>query len=142
MSNYESDFYTWTHEQAHFLRSKQFAQLDMAHLIEEIETMGRSEKRELESRLTVLLLHLLKWHYQPERRSRSWLLTIEEQRIKFASVLTDNPGLKQQLPAIIQNAYRLAKIGAAKETLLEKNEFPDSCPWRYEEMTDDNFYPD
>lgn len=100
MATYGNDFYSWTQQQAALLKSGQFSELDLANLIEEIESLGRSEKRELESRLTVLLLHLLKWQYQPVRRSRSWELSIDEQRVKFLRVLKDNPGLKSQLDEV------------------------------------------
>jgi len=80
MISYEQDFYGWTQEQAALLRAGRLTDLDIENLIEEVETMGRSEKRELESRLTVLLLHLLKWKYQPNRRGRSWNLTIKGHR--------------------------------------------------------------
>jgi hypothetical protein len=77
MATYETDFYGWTQQQAHLLKTGCLSSLDVANLIEEIETMGRSEKRELDSRLMVLLVHLLKWKYQPKRRGRSWELTIQ-----------------------------------------------------------------
>ena len=97
MISYESDFYGWTQEQAALLRAGRLADLDIENLIEEVETMGRSEKRELESRLTILLLHLLKWKYQEVRRGRSWELSIIEQRLKFDQILEENPGLKPKL---------------------------------------------
>jgi Domain of unknown function DUF29 len=142
MISYDKDFYSWTQEQAELLRKGQFNSLDIPNLIEEIETMGRSEKRELESRLTVLLLHLLKWKYQPARRGRSWNLTIKGQRIEYSNVLTDNPGLKPQLNTILGNAYKLARVKAATETQLDIDTFPTECPWMIEDITNDNFYPD
>ena len=102
MNSYEKDFYSWTQEQADLLRNGQFNNLDIPNLIEEIETMGRSEKRELESWLTILLLHLLKWKYQEVRRSRSWQLSIDEQRIQFEETLNENPGLKPELDEIVK----------------------------------------
>lgn len=104
MISYEKDFYSWTQEQASLLKSGQFNSLDIPNLIEEIETMGRSEKRELESRLTVLLLHLLKWKYQEVRRGRSWELSIIEQRLRFDETLEENPGLKSKLGEILTKA--------------------------------------
>jgi hypothetical protein len=142
MNTYENDFYTWTQQQAALLKSGKFADLDVQNLIEEIETMGRSEKRELESRLTILLLHLLKWKYQEVRRGRSWELTIEEQRIKFTETLEENPGLKPTLDEIVRKAYRLAVIQASKETKISKSIFPESCPWSLEQISNDIFYPD
>ncbi|TPQ24987.1 DUF29 domain-containing protein [Methylomonas koyamae] len=139
---YESDFYGWTQEQAGLIRSGRFSDLDIANILEEIESMGRSEKRALDSRLTVLLAHLLKWHYQPGRRGKSWQLTIEVQRISFVDVLDDNPSLKPQLPAILSHAYAKARIEAAKETGLDKTTFPVDCPWDWSAILDDGFYPD
>ncbi len=142
MINYEKDFYGWTQEQAGLLRAGRLLDLDIANLIEEIETMGRSEKRELQNRLTVLLVHLLKWAFQAERRGRSWRLTISGQRINFMDVLSDNPGLKPHLPLLLVNAYRLARINAAKESGLDLRSFPDCCPWTWEQIMDDDFYPE
>lgn len=87
MINYENDFYGWTQQQAALLKAGRLNDLDIVNLIEEIETMGRSEKRELQSRLMVLLVHLLKWKYQPARRGRSWLLTIKGQRMNLEDVI-------------------------------------------------------
>ena len=97
---HDTDFYTWTREQAGLLRAGNFANLDTAHLIEELESMGARERRELETRLSVLLQHLLKWRYQPERRGNSWRSTIRVQRIDAARVLADNPGLQSRMPEL------------------------------------------
>jgi len=142
MIEYENDFYGWTQEQAALLRAGHLSELDTDHLIEEIEALGRSEKRELESRLTVLLMHLLKWRCQTMRRSRGWGLTIDGQRIRLARVLSDNPGLKPLLPDLLSNAYRLAKVDAAKETGMEIKSFPFECPWTFGQIMDETFYPD
>jgi len=142
MISYEKDFYSWTHEQANLLRHGQFNSLDLPNLIEEIETMGRSEKRELESRLTILILHLLKWRYQEVRRGRSWQLSIDEQRFQFCKTLKDNPGLKPAVDEMLKDAYQLAVIKAAKETRISKNVFPECCPWTLAQLVDDEFYPD
>lgn len=142
MSDYQKDFYSWTCEQAELLRAGRFNELDVFNLIEEIETMGRSEKRELESRLTVLLVHLLKWQYQPTWRGRSWQLTIQEQRLEFFDVLNDNPGLKPQVQALLTRSYHKAEIRASKETGLDTNVFPNACPWEFAQLMDDAFLPD
>ncbi|MEI6067655.1 MAG: DUF29 domain-containing protein [Methylococcaceae bacterium] len=142
MINYNQDFYGWTQEQASLLKAGRLNDLDVINLIEEIETMGRSEKRELQSRLTVLLMHLLKWKYQANRRGRSWTLTIIGQRLKLASVIKDNPGLKPQLPDLINDAYTLARVNAAKETKLDIDVFEAACPWTFEQLINDGFYPD
>lgn len=142
MINYDQDFYGWTQEQAALLKCGQLTALDITNLVEEIETMGRSEKRELQSRLMVLLVHLLKWKYQPVRRGRSWQLTIEEQRGNCFDVLEDSPSLKSKLDAILLKAYINARTTASRETGLDKNDFPASCPWTYEQIIDGSFYPD
>ena len=142
MNSYEKDFYSWTQEQAELLKHGRFSDLDIANLIEEVESMGRSEKRELESRLTILLLHLLKWKYQDVRRGRSWQLSIDEQRMQFEKPLNENPGLKPALDQIIKDAYKLAVIKAARETKISKSIFPESCPWTLAQLIEDGFYPD
>jgi len=142
MNSYEKDFYSWTQEQASLLRNGRFSELDIDNLIEEVESMGRSEKRELESRLTILLLHLLKWKYQEVRRGRSWQLSIDEQRIQFEKTLNENPGLKPALDEIIKDAYRLAVIKAARETKISKAVFPECSDWTLAQFIEDGFYPD
>ena len=142
MINYDADFYGWTQEQAELLKAGRLSELDIDNLLEEVETMGRSEKRELDSRLTVLLLHMLKWQYQPIRRGRSWQLTIEGQRINFSETLYENPSLKPQLATILKKAYTKAIIKASQETALDKQTFPEQCPWTLSQILDDNFYPD
>ena len=142
MNHYETDFYTWTQEQSALLKAGQFSELDLDNLVEEIESMGRSEKRALESRLTVLLQHLLKWQYQPVRRGRSWQLTIKIQRIEFLKVLRDNLGLKNGLEQLLVDAYLSAVIRASQETGLDENVFPEHCPWAMADIIRQDFYPD
>lgn len=142
MSDYQKDFYGWTQEQAALLKAGRLHELDVINLLEEIETMGRSEKRELDSRLTVLLVHLLKWLYQPARRGKSWQLTIEGQRDNCFDVLDDNPSLKPQLNDLINRAYSKARTLAAKETGLDKSVFPVTCAWTLAQILDNEFYPD
>lgn len=142
MINYEHDFYGWTQEQAALLRAGRLTDLDINNLIEEIETMGRSEKRELQNRLMVLLVHLLKWHYQPVRRGRSWSLTIKGQRLNLEDVISDNPGLKPQIPELLNNAYRLAKVEASNQTGLDESMFPETCPWTLEQVRNAGYFPD
>jgi hypothetical protein len=142
MINYEKDFYGWTQEQASLLRTGRLNELDIENLVEEVETMGRSEKRELESRLTVLLLHLLKWKYQDVRRGRGWELSIDEQRLRFVETLEENPGLKPKIDEILKKAYQYAVLQAARETNISKNVFPSECPWLLNQITDDSFYPE
>lgn len=132
-ANYDVDFYGWTQEQAELLRAGRLAELDAHNLLEEIESMGRSAENELESRLQVLFMHLLKWAYQPSHRGKSWQLTIEEQRRKIDRRLNKSPSLKHKLPDIIKDAYGDAVISAERETGLERRVFPASCPWSIDE---------
>ena len=141
-TNYEDDFYAWANEQAAKLRSGQLTELDIEHIAEELETLGRSEKRELTNRLTVLLTHLLKWQFQPQWRSVSWEVSIDNQRLKIADHLQDNPSLNAQLDEAITRAYRLAVGQARKQTKLDKSTFPTQCPYTHEQILRDDFLPD
>ena len=130
---YDRDFYAWANEQAALLRAGRLSAADIAHIAEEIESMGRSEKRELTSRLAMLLAHLLKWRFQPERRGRSWQATIREQRSEVADVLADIPSLGARLDELLPNAYGKAVQIAIRETDLPEETFPAICPWSFEQ---------
>jgi hypothetical protein len=138
---YESDFYAWSREQAELLRAGKLAEADIEHIAEEIDSMGRTEKRELISRLDVLLLHLLKWGYQPRKRGPSWEASIWVQRDRIADHLDDNPSLKPLLPQALASAYRIAWREAVAETGLAASTFPEACPWTVEEVLDSGFWP-
>lgn len=138
---HEQDFHAWALQQAGLIREGRFAELDYQHLEEEIESMGASERRELVNRLGVLLAHLLKWQYQPERRGSSWRLTIEEQRQRAARVLRQNPSLKPRLGEFLVDAYQDARLIAARETGMDKRAFPDQCPYACALVLDPDFYP-
>jgi hypothetical protein len=138
---YERDFYGWANEQAKLLRSGRLAEADIGNIAEEIESMGRSERRELVSRLRVLLLHLLKWQFQPERQGSSWRGTIRTQRVEIRNHLLDNPSLKPHLPKLIATAYELGCLEAVTETGLRENTFPDICPWTFEQIASPDFLP-
>lgn len=127
---YQSDYYTWALTQA--LRRGLFEDLDIPNLAEEVEDIARSEARELESRLGVLLAQLLKWAYEPEGRSKSWRLTLREQRLHVGKLLKQNPGLKPEIAEILRDAYESARLQAAKETPLEEDDFPVEYPWTFE----------
>ena len=140
--NYERDFFAWAQEQAALLRSGDWAKADVEHIAQEIESMGKAEKRELISRLAVLLLHLLKWRFQPALRGTSWRLSIEQQRLKIADHIDDNPSLKPLLPTALASAYRDARLEASAETGLAVATFPDGCPWSAEQTLDAEFWPE
>lgn len=130
---YEQDFYLWTQITAKQLKENKFHEIDKINLIEEIESMGRSEKRELKSRLIVLLMHLLKWHYQPEKRSESWRSTITEQRICIEGLLEDSPSLKPLLSEVFEDCYQKARLKSSDETGIKLNFFPKESPFSLEE---------
>jgi hypothetical protein len=138
---HENDFYAWTKQQADILKSGTLASLDINYLIEELESMGASEKRELVNRLSLLLGHLLKWIHQPEKRSNSWLATIEEQRLEVIDLLEDNPSLKHQLEQEFNKAYAKAILFAIKETNLPESTFPSESPFTLEQVLDKSCLP-
>ena len=138
-ADYARDFYSWLMEQARFVREGRFDALDRDNLAEEIESLGREQFNKLVSALRVLMLHMLKRDHQPERRSRSWLLSIEAQRDDLDDVLDDNPGLKPRIAEAIGRAYRRARRDAAQETGLDQTAFPASCPYSFEDITSRDF---
>lgn len=138
---YDTDFYAWTQNQAALLREAKFGQLDLTNLIEEIEEMGKSQRRELESRLVVLIAHLLKWHYQPGQRSRSWEASIQVQRSSLRRLLRDNPSLRARMREFVDSAYPDAVTVAWGETGLERSVFPQACPYANKEILEETFFP-
>ena len=139
---YDEDFYAWANEQAGLLREGRLSEADIEHIAEEIESMGKSEKRELVNRLRILLLHLLKWQFQPSRRGATWEGSIINTRDELEDHLHDNPSLKSQILDALRSAYRRAVLDAVAETGLKKTSFPPTCPWGYDEIMDANFYPE
>ncbi|EQD53502.1 protein containing DUF29 [mine drainage metagenome] len=124
------------------MRSGRLSEVDTEHVAEEIESMGRGEKRELISRLAVLLLHLLKWRFQPVRQGASWRVSIANTRDDIADHLADNPSLRARLDEAIALAYRRARRQASLETGLREDAFPPACPWPFERMMAEDFWPD
>ena len=141
---YEQDFYAWTQEQGALLRDRKTKALDYVNLAEEVESLGKSQQHALESRLEKLVLHLLKWHYQPEKRLRgqSWQRTILEQRRRIDRLLQQNPSLRPTLPALIEDSYAYIRKRTSLETRLPLTMFPDTCPWGVSQILDDDFWPD
>ncbi|MEX0270874.1 DUF29 domain-containing protein [Leptolyngbyaceae cyanobacterium UHCC 1019] len=138
---YETDFYAWIQEQATLLRNQQWSQLDLPNLIEELESLGKQQRQELRNRLGVLVGHLLKWEYQPQYRSRSWLATVRVQRRDTVRLLKDNPSLQSYLDNALQEAYENAKDLAMGDTDLPEQTFPHVCPYSLNEILSDRFYP-
>ena len=121
-------------EQARHIRDGRFDALDRDNLAEEIEAAGAEQFNKLVSALRVLMLHMLKWDHQTALRSRSWVLSIEEQRLEIADVLADNPGLRPRAAEAIVRAYRWARLEAAKETGLDETVFPPACPYSFDDI--------
>lgn len=139
---YDQDFYAWTMKNAELIRQGKLSEIDAQHIAEELESMGKSERRELMSRMTQLLMHLLKWGYQPALRSRSWLVSIRNQHIQIRKLLQDSPSLQPQLEQTYTEAYRDAVSLAEAETGIDKAQFPFSCPFTLEQVLDEDFLPD
>jgi iron-sulfur cluster repair protein YtfE (RIC family) len=142
MTYHEHDFYTWAKENATLLRAKRFEELDIDNIAEELEDMGSSRERELESRLGILLAHLLKWYYQPERHSVSWTATIMEQRRRIERLLRKNPGLKAYLEEAFWEAYGDARLIAMRETGLQQDIFPESPSFTLTQVLDVCYWPE
>jgi hypothetical protein len=140
---YAEDFYLWTQQQAALLRTGKWQELDYENLAEEIESVGRSEKRELGHRLEVLLMHLLKWQYQPEgrREGHSWEDTIWEQRRQLVALLQDSPSLRHEVAPRLAQHYPAARRKAHRDTRLPDATFPVMCPWSVEQVLDEEFWP-
>lgn len=140
-TSYETDIVAWSQEQAALLRRGDFDALDVEHIAEEIEDVGKSEQRELASRMSVLVAHLLKWEFQPERRGSSWRRTIREQRRAIAVHIAETPSLKGSLanPNWLLGVWADAVTKAIADTGLA--EFPEDCRWTVDEMLSQDFYP-
>lgn len=146
MINPNEDYYAWTQETIEKLRQGRLNEVNTEVLIEELEDMGRSERRGIESRLSVLLMHLLKWQYQSDRRGHghSWRATIKEQRLRVKRLLRDNPSLQSQFPIINAEAYESAVLKAVAETNKPETTFPgtfEQTGWTLEQVLDMGFYP-
>jgi hypothetical protein len=141
-TDYDTDFYVWAKEQASLLRAGRFSQIDIEHVAEEIEDLGKRERRALESRLGVLLGHLLKWCYQGDYPYRkSWRATIRAQRRSLERLLQDNCSLRANLEHVVERSYLDGLDLAVAETPLDYDALPSTCPWSIEEILGD-FWPD
>jgi Domain of unknown function DUF29 len=141
---YDNDFYSWALESARALREGRFAELDIEHIAEELEGMGKERKRALQSQLARLLAHLLKWSQQPESRAwcgNSWRASIRDARREIEEILEENPGLKPHLPELFGKAYPKGVNRAIADTNLPESRFPAGCPWSLEQVMDPGFWP-
>jgi hypothetical protein len=134
-ASYDGDFYTWSQEQGRLVREGRWNEVDRENVAEEIESLGREQFNKLESAIRIVLIHMLKWDFQPAKRSRSWALSIKGMRVDLESVLLDNPGLKPRIPEAITRAFRRARIEAAKETGKRESSFPETCPYSFDDIT-------
>ena len=143
-TTYESDIVVWANQQAQHIRAGRFDQLDLVNLAEEIEDVGKSEKRELASRMAVLLAHLLKWKFQANFRGSSWAATITEQRKQVAYHLKEVPSLVQKLDDAewVEMVWGRAKTQASAETGIGFDKFPDACPWPINQVRDTSWLPE
>lgn len=140
-TDYEQDFYRWTQIQAELLRQGRLAEADLAHIAEEIESMGKSDRRAISSHLRNIVLHLLKYCYQPSRRSRSWENSIDNSRREAESIIKDSPSLRAQIPELLAAEYASARKSASRQTRLPLERFPEACPFTTEQVTGD-YWPE
>jgi hypothetical protein len=139
---YDTDFYTWAHQQAQALRAKDWAALDLNNLIEEVEDLAGRHRDALGSELKRLLVHLVKWHYQPTHRSDSWLDSMEQARQAIDDLIDDYPGLADYPPVALPKAYQRARRQGARETKLPLTTFPpEGCPWDLDDIRREGWLP-
>lgn len=141
-SLYERDFCLWLEQQAELLREGRLSELDAANLLEEIESMGRKDRRAIKSNLTVVLTHLLKYQYQPDQRSGSWRASIVEHRQRLRDDLEESPSLVGYVGAVLDRAYADARMRALAETGLPAKQLPRTCPYTLGQTLDLDFLPD
>lgn len=139
---YETDFNLWIEQTVKQLKNGQIQDLDIDNLIEEVQSMGSNDKREIKSRLIVLIMHLLKYEYQPKKKTKSWISTIITQRNELELVLEDSPSLNPFLKENIAECYQKARKNAARETKLPLTTFPLECPFTPEQIMDSDYFPD
>jgi hypothetical protein len=140
--HYDEDFYAWTQAQAALLRAEQWPALDITNIAEELESLGKRERKAFRSRLVILVAHLLKWRYQAAWQTPSWRYTIREQRLAIAELLTESPSLRPEGPMILSAAYPRARLRALRETRLAEATIPETCPWTVEQVLEETFWPD
>ncbi|APB32346.1 hypothetical protein GlitD10_0045 [Gloeomargarita lithophora Alchichica-D10] len=139
---YETDFYAWTLEQSTLLKQGNFPCLDISNLAVEIESLGKQQRQELKSRLGILIGHLLKWHYQPKNRSKSWRVMIRNQRREIIDLLAENPRLKSYLPTAIHKGYQTGLDLAVLETPLDYPDLPGNSIYTITQLLDPDFPDD
>ena len=138
----DDDFALWAAEQAALMRAGKLDRLDIENVAGELDYLGNSQENEIESRLNVLIAHLLKWQFQPNKRSNSWKATILEQRTQIARVIRRSPSLKGHPKSVLDEEYLIGRLKASGETKLSEATFPKTCPYTVEQLLDLSFFPD
>ncbi|MEN8447773.1 MAG: DUF29 domain-containing protein [Cyanobacteria bacterium J06555_13] len=138
---YSTDFDTWTDQTAQLLREGRWEEIDTEHLIEEVEDLGKRDRRAVVSQLIRLLLHLLKWQYQPERRSDSWLDSITDARVQIELAFEDSPSLKNYLAEQVDTCYQRARRQAMQQTGMTTSTFPTACPYTLSQCLAEDWLP-
>lgn len=141
-ATYKADFNLWIEQTTQLLRSHRWQEVDVEYLIEEVQGLGKSERRAIASQLTRLLLHLLKWQYQPQRRSDSWLDSITDSRTQIELTIEDSPSLKSYPTEQLEESYQRARRQAAKQTGMLISVFPEECPYFLELVLDEDWLPE
>jgi hypothetical protein len=141
-TTYATDFNLWVQQTARLLREHRWQDIDLESLVGEIEDLGKSERRGIVSQLTRLLLHLLKWQYQPQRRSDSWLDSITDARLQIELALKDSPSLKVYPSEQLELSYQKARHSASKQTELPLSAFPEECPYLLEDLLNEDWLPE
>jgi len=140
-AGYEEDFVEWLQHQIGLMRERRFAEIDLDNLLEELDGTVSRERRELRSRIEVIIMHLLKCQYQPQRKSDSWLSSLRTQRRELELLLEDSPSLKRYLEQFATDGYDRARRHAAEETRLDRHTFPPSLPYTAQQLLDPDFVP-
>ena len=139
---YESDFNLWLENNVALLKQRKFTQMDIKNLIEEIEDMGNNRKDALESNLMRVFQHLLKWKYQPQKRSNSWRASITEHSLRLNKALKKSPSLKPYFQTVYEECYQDASLIASRETGIEIEIFPVDCPFTTEQVLNPDYLPE
>ncbi|RYD93063.1 MAG: DUF29 domain-containing protein [Sphingomonadales bacterium] len=141
LTSIDDDFALWAAEQGALIRSGRFDRVDVENVAEELESLGRGDKYQIDHRMEVLLAHLLKWQFQPEERSNSWKATLFEQRTRIVRLIDDSPSLKVRPGEMLRGSYIIGRYEAIRETKLPEIIFPETCPYTIEQILDPDFLP-
>jgi hypothetical protein len=139
---YDLDFFEWTQRNAELLNRGCLEQADIPHIAEELADMGNRDRREVESYLRRLIMHLLKWQFQPDRGTASWLSSIGNSRAELKGIFKQSPSLRRHAAKAIAEIYPDARRQASRETGMARNTFPQDCPYSFDQLTDPDFFPD